>query len=99
MAIQSSFKEKTADKVKEPKHYKVIMYNDDFTTMEFVVEVLVTVFKKEQMMAEALMLDVHKKGHAVVGRYPFDIAVSKTNKALRMAKEQGFPFKMTVEDD
>jgi len=51
------------------------------------------------MMAEALMLDVHKKGRAVVGRYPFDIAVSKTNKALRMAKEQGFPFKMTVEED
>ena len=98
MATQSSFKENTKDRLKEPKQYKVIMHNDDFTTMEFVVEVLVTVFHKDPMTAQALMMDVHQKGMAVIGTYPYDIAVSKTNKAMRMARDNGYPFKMTVEE-
>ena len=99
MATQGNFKERTKDRVKEPKQYKVIMHNDDFTTMEFVVEILIAIFRKDQITAEALMMDVHKKGLAVVGRYPYDIAISKTNKAMALAKESGYPFKMTVEED
>ena len=98
MATQSGIKEHTLDRVKEPGQYAVIMHNDDFTTMEFVVEVLVRIFRKDQASAEALMLDVHHKGRAVVGVYPLDIAVSKVNKALKWAKEKGFPFRMTVEE-
>ena len=99
MATQSSFKERTKDRIKEPRLYKVIMHNDDFTTMEFVVEILIGIFHKDQLTAEALMLDVHKKGFAVIGRFPYDIAVSKTNKAMALAREKGYPFKMTVEED
>ena len=98
MATKGSLKERTKDKVKEPGMYEVIMHNDDFTTMEFVVEILVGIFHKDQVTAEALMLDVHNKGRAVVGRYSYDIAVTRTNKAMERAREEGFPFRMTVEE-
>ena len=98
MDTQSSVKDRTSERVKEPKQYKVIMHNDDFTTMEFVVDVLVRIFHKDQLTAETLMLDVHRKGMAVIGRYSYDIAMSKTNKAMEAARAQGYPFKMTVEE-
>ena len=74
--------------------YKVIIYNDDFTTMEFVVHVLNTVFYKSQPEAEALMLDVHERGSAVVGVYSYDIATSRVRKATIMAREQNFPLRL-----
>lgn len=79
--------------------YKVIMHNDDFTTMEFVVEVLKNVFFKQEAEAEQLMLQVHRAGSAVVGLYTYDIAISKVQKAMRMAREKGYPFKLTCEKD
>lgn len=99
MSLQNSFKEKTKDKLKEPKHYNVIMHNDDFTSMEFVVMVLIEVFNKDRVSAEKLMLTVHRTGRAAVGSYPYDIAVTKTEKALSMARAEGFPFRMTVEEN
>lgn len=98
MAVKSSTKERTNSKLKEPKHYNVVMWNDDFTTMEFVVEVLIDIFHKDEATAQTLMLNVHRKGQAVVGKYPYDIAVTKVNAALDRAKAQGFPFRMTVEE-
>ena len=86
-------------KVKKPKHYKVIMLNDDFTTMEFVVDVLMTVFKKNINEANKIMLDVHKIGRGIVGLYPYDIATTKVAIALGMAKEEGFPFNITIEEE
>lgn len=83
---------------KEPRQYNVIMINDDFTTMEFVVEVLVDIFHKDQVSAEAIMMHVHKNGQAVVGKYPYDIAITRVTTALSRAKEEGFPFRMTVEE-
>ena len=68
MAIKDAVKEKSSDKVKEPRQYHVIMFNDDFTTMEFVVSVLVDIFHKDQVTAHAIMMNVHKKGQAVVIR-------------------------------
>lgn len=97
-ATKGSTKERTSDKVKEPKQYEVVMHNDDFTTMEFVVEVLTDIFHKDRAAAEALMLDVHNKGSAVVGRYAYDIAVTRTNKAMSRAREKGFPFRMTIRE-
>lgn len=79
--------------------YLVIMHNDDFTTMEFVVMVLRTVFFKDQEAANNLMLKVHKEGQAIVGIYTLDIAMSKSQKAMRMAREQGFPFRLTWEPE
>ena len=98
MATQGATQERTDIKLQEPKKYNVIMHNDDFTTMEFVVEVLVDIFHKSDAEAESLMLTVHKGGKAVIGCYPFDIAVSKVNAARIRAKEAGFPFKITVEE-
>ena len=98
MSTKSSVKERTNDKVKEPKQYKVIMLNDDFTTMEFVVEVLTDIFHKDPLTAEALMMQVHKGGRAVVGKYPYDIAVTKVKQSVSRARAQGFPFRMTVEE-
>ena len=74
------------------------MLNDDFTTMDFVVAVLIDIFHKDQLTAEALMLDVHKKGKAVVGTYSYDIAVTKTRTAMQRARDEGFPFRMLVEE-
>ncbi len=96
---QSGTRERLKSRLQEPNMYKVIMHNDDFTTMEFVVEVLKTVFFKQEAEAEQLMLQVHRAGSAVVGIYTYDIATSKVQKAMRMAREQGYPFKLTCEKD
>ena len=85
---------RTNTALREPRRYKVIIYNDDFTTMEFVVHVLNTVFYKSQPEAEALMLDVHERGSAVVGVYSYDIATSRVRKATMMAREQNFPLRL-----
>ena len=78
------------------KIFKVTIFNDDFTTMEFVVKILTTVFFKSTMEAEALMMQVHKSESAVIGIYTYDIARSKVQKATRMAREEGFPLRLTV---
>ena len=98
MSTQDAVKEKSKSKIKEPRQYNVVMHNDDFTTMEFVVEVLVDIFHKDEVTAQAIMLNVHKNGHAVVGKYPYDIAITKVDAAISRAKSQGFPFRMTVEE-
>jgi ATP-dependent Clp protease adaptor protein ClpS len=91
-------KQKSGVKIKKPKNYKVVMYNDDFTTMEFVINVLMSVFNKNLVEAEKIMLDVHKKGKGIAGIYSHDIAITKVRDAMSMAKEDGFPFKLTVEE-
>ena len=95
----SQLRERQRTDLREPQRYKVIIYNDDFTTMEFVVNVLVQVFLKSEEEAEALMLQVHHSDKAVVGIYSYDIAVSKTRKATSMAREQGYPLRLTVEPE
>ena len=92
-------REKSKVKVKKPKHYKVIMHNDDFTTMEFVVYILTDVFRKDMLEAEKIMMDVNTEGRGVVGIYPYDIAVTKASLSMVKAKEEGFPFKVTVEEE
>lgn len=98
MSLQGATKEKTRNTVREPKQYQVIMHNDDFTPMEFVVEILIDIFHKELPEAERLMLTVHERGRAAVGFYTYDIAVTKIQIAARRAKQEGFPFRMTVEE-
>lgn len=99
MATKGAIKERTDEKIKEPKLYQVIMLNDDFTTMDFVVAVLTDIFHKDEETANQLMLKVHHNGKAVVAKYPYDIAVSKTDEAMSWAKQEGFPFRMTVEEE
>ena len=96
---QSSVKERQRVDLDEPRRYKVTIYNDDFTTMEFVVMILTQVFFKSETEAEALMLQVHHSDKAVVGIYSYDVAVSKVRKATDMAREAGFPLRLTVEPE
>ena len=96
---QSQIRERQRTNLREPRRYKVIIYNDDFTTMEFVVMILMQVFLKSEADANALMLQVHHSDKAVVGIYTYDIAVSKTRKATNLAREQGFPLRLTVEPE
>lgn len=96
---QSNIKERQHTDLREPRRYKVTIYNDDFTTMEFVVLVLTTIFHKTEAEAEALMLQVHRTGKSIVGIYSYDIALSKVNKATRMARSEGFPLRLTCEPE
>ena len=96
---QSSIRERQRIDLREPRRYKVTIYNDDFTTMEFVVKILKVVFFKSEAEAEALMLQVHHSDKAVVGIYSYDIAVSKVNKATQMARQEGFPLRLTCEPE
>ena len=75
-----------------------MMHNDDFTTMEFVVEILIDIFHKNQSEAERLMMRVHQSGMAAVGVYPFDIAMTKIYEATERAKQEDFPFRLTAEE-
>jgi ATP-dependent Clp protease adaptor protein ClpS len=96
---QSATKERQHTNLREPRRYKVTIYNDDFTTMEFVVKILTQVFFKSETEAEALMLQVHHSDKAVVGIYSYDVATSKVRKATNMAREEGFPLRLTVEPE
>ena len=96
---QGSVKERSRVFTNYPKHYKVIIHNDDFTTMEFVVKILVEVFYKPESEATAIMLAVHEQGKGVVGLYSYDMAVSMVRKATAMAKAEGFPLRITVEPE
>jgi ATP-dependent Clp protease adaptor protein ClpS len=89
--------EKKRYKIKEPEEYRVILLNDDYTTMEFVVEVLMVVFHKKQEDAVRIMLDVHQKGKGTVGVYPYDIAQTKANQVHALARQNEFPLKCIVE--
>lgn len=98
MSTNTSIKEKNKIKIKEPKRYKVVMYNDDFTPMDFVVFILMDVFKKSEKEAVELMMTVHKGGKAVVGIYSYDMARTKVDRAVSMAREEGYPFRIKVEE-
>ena len=85
-------------RLKAPSMYAVIIHNDDITTMDFVVEVLVQVFQKPVQEAAALMMDVHEKGQGVAGIYVFDIAATKKSQADQRSTERGFPLKLTIRE-
>ena len=90
-------KEKTNPKLKEPDEFRVILLNDNYTTMDFVVEVLVVIFHKSPEDANRIMLDVHKKGKGTVGLYPYDIAVTKAEQVHAAARKNEFPLRCIVE--
>ena len=87
----------TREKVEEPPLFKVLLHNDDFTTMEFVVWVLESVFNMAEEQAIQVMLNVHLRGIGVAGIYTFEIAETKVDKASALAREQEFPLLVTME--
>jgi len=90
-------KEKATEKVKEPEEYRVILLNDHYTSMDFVVEVLMVIFHKQLEDANKIMLDVHKKGKGLVGMYSWDIAATKMEQVHAAARANEFPLRCIVE--
>lgn len=86
-------------KLEKPKLFKVLLHNDDFTTMEFVVFVLQYVFMRDDAEAFTIMLKVHNEGLGVAGIYPYEIANMKSEKAMNLAKAREYPLLCTVEED
>jgi len=82
----------------EPKLFAVILHNDDITTMDFVVELLVRIFHKTTTEGAEIMMNVHERGKGVAGVYTYDIAVTKKHQADLMSRERNFPLKLTVDE-
>jgi ATP-dependent Clp protease adaptor protein ClpS len=88
---------KTGEKHKEPEEFKVILLNDHYTTMEFVVAVLTEIFHKNASDANRIMLDVHRKGRGIVGVYTWDIAATKTEQVHLAARANEYPLRCIIE--
>ena len=86
------------EKLKEPREFMVILLNDNYTTKEFVVEILMLVFHKNPEEANTIMLNVHNKGRGVVGVYTWDIAQTKANQVHCIARQYDYPLKCVVEE-
>ncbi len=85
--------------VRRPKLYRIILLNDDYTTMEFVIEILMGIFHKSAAEATKIMLDVHEKGKGIVGIYTYDIALTKVIQVEEAAKASEFPLKAIMEEE
>ncbi|MCG6911716.1 MAG: ATP-dependent Clp protease adapter ClpS [Deltaproteobacteria bacterium] len=87
----------TREDVEEPPLYRVLLHNDDYTTMQFVVEILMAVFNKTVDESTRIMLNIHRKGVGLCGVYPYEIAETKVNTVESLARENGYPLKCTME--
>ncbi|MDD2400174.1 MAG: ATP-dependent Clp protease adaptor ClpS [Sulfurovum sp.] len=85
--------------LKEPAKYKVVLHNDDYTSMDFVVDILMRIFYKNYEEAQRIMLQVHENGKAICGVYSFEIAQTKAQQVKQLAKQSGFPLLATIEED
>ena len=91
-------KERVQIQKKEPTLYKVVLLNDDYTTMEFVVEVLMSVFQKTASEAYQIMMSVHVNGRGIAGVYPWEVAETKAETVISSARESGFPLQAVTEE-
>lgn len=96
---EPNVKKKSTRKVQKPNMYRVILFNDDYTPMDFVVHILETIFKKTNEEATALMLEVHNRGSAVAGVYPYDIADTKRLETETLARKKEYPLRVEVEQE
>ncbi len=85
--------------LQEPAMYRVVLHNDDYTSMDFVVSVLIKIFHKNHEEAERIMIKIHEKGSAICGVYTYEIAQTKTDQVKQLAKQNGFPLLATMEED
>lgn len=99
MSYESEFELINEVSVKYPKKYKVFILNDDYTSMDFVVDILMSIFHKSYEEAESIMLEVHKKDRGLCGVYTHEIAETKVTQVTKKAKDNGFPLKATMEEE
>src|SRR4051794_37856194 len=91
-------KEKVHEEIKEPALYNVVLLNDDYTPMQFVIDVLETLFQKSPSEAYRVMMQVHLSGRGIAGVYPWEIAETKADRVAAVAREAGYPLKATIEE-
>jgi ATP-dependent Clp protease adaptor protein ClpS len=91
--------ERTRHETKKPELFKVLLLNDDYTTMDFVVEILESVFNKAPAEAYRIMMAVHTQGQGLCGVYPFEVAETKVGTVVELARAQGFPLRATIEPE
>ncbi len=91
--------ERTRQETKKPELFKVFLLNDDYTTMDFVVEILEDVFHKQPAEAFRVMMQVHTQGKGLCGVYPFEVAETKTATVVDRAREHGFPLRAALEPE
>lgn len=89
--------EKQGVKLSPPAMYQVLMHNDDYTTMDFVIEILEKIFRKSVTEANRIMLNIHHKGLGVCGVYPFEVAETKISQVHSLARKTGFPLRCSLE--
>lgn len=97
--IETKSKTALSQKIKEPPLYKVIYLNDEVTTMEFVIESLTTIFNYSEVTAAELTMEIHEKGSAVAGIFPYEIAEQKGIEVTKMARNNGFPLTIKIEPE
>ncbi|MCG6927118.1 MAG: ATP-dependent Clp protease adaptor ClpS [Acidobacteria bacterium] len=90
--------EKPKSKTKRPQLFNVVLYNDDYTTMEFVVHVLESVFDKGPAEAYRVMMEVHTGGRGLAGVYPWEVAETKVATVHELARSEGFPLRAGIEE-
>jgi ATP-dependent Clp protease adaptor protein ClpS len=90
---------KSSQQIKRPRLFRVLLHNDDYTTMEFVVMVLMTLFHHTEPSAVSVMLRVHKQGAGLAGVYTFEVAEARIQKVTRLAREHEFPLRCSMEPD
>ena len=95
----SEILERTKQETKKPDLYKVVLLNDDYTTMEFVVEILESVFNKSPAEAYRIMMAVHTQGQGLCGVYPFEVAETKVTTVIDLARGSGFPLRASMEPE
>jgi ATP-dependent Clp protease adaptor protein ClpS len=91
--------EKTESKTRKPPLFRVLLHNDDYTTMQFVVEVLEAIFHKSPAEAHRIMMQVHTRGHGVCGVYTHEVAETKVAAVHDLAREQGYPLRASLEPE
>ena len=99
MSTKKEFESESELLLERPKMYKVYLLNDDYTSMDFVTDVLMTIFHKSYHDAERIMLEIHQKQKGLCGVYSFEIAETKVMQVSKLAREQGFPLKCTMEEE
>jgi ATP-dependent Clp protease adaptor protein ClpS len=99
MSTDITIEEKTKVRVEEPKRWKVVILNDDHTPIDFVIVLLIDVFKHDDVSAETVTMQVHETGSGIAGTYEFEIAEVKAVEATKMARENGFPLQIKIEQE